>query len=197
MPEAVAARCGDTNDRIDFVLKTFGMTAPKFVADVSPKISDVMQPKVYSVRPEATAAEALRLMDEKNLRMLPVLDENQKCRGLLSLFKLSKFLFPAVSRNADEEHNSREVLSSLTNLAETLDGQLVVGVDADREEELILMIGAMGLESFTARLEKFPPEKSCVIVGDRWDIQNVAIREGVRVVIVTGDIAIEPKTLEA
>ena len=38
MPEAVAARCGDTNDRIDFVLKTFGVPAPKFVADVSPKI---------------------------------------------------------------------------------------------------------------------------------------------------------------
>ena len=43
MSEAVAARCGDTNDRIDFVLRTFGVPAPKFVADVSPKISDVMQ----------------------------------------------------------------------------------------------------------------------------------------------------------
>jgi manganese-dependent inorganic pyrophosphatase len=93
MAEAVAARCGDTNDRIDFVLKTFGVPAPKFVADVSPKISDVMQRKILSVRPDSTAAEALRLMDEKNLRILPVMDEAQKCRGLLSLFKLSKFLF--------------------------------------------------------------------------------------------------------
>ena len=193
MPEAVAARCGDTNDRIDFVLKTFGVLAPKFIADVSPKVSDVMQRKILSVRPDATAAEALRLMDEKNLRILPVMDEEQKCRGLLSLFKLSKFLFPAVTR----EHNSREVLSSLTNLAHTLDGQLVLGFEAEREEELILMIGAMGLESFAARLEQFPPEKSCVIVGDRWDIQNVAIREGVRVLIVTGGITVEPKTLDA
>ena len=197
MAEAVAARCGDTNDRIDFVLKTFGVPAPKFVADVSPKISDVMQRRVLSVRPDSTAAEALRLMDEKNLRLLPVLDEAQKCRGLLSLFKLSKFLFPAVNLNAGPQHNSREVLSSLAGLAQTLDGQLVVGFDTEREEELILMIGAMGLESFAARLEKFPPEKSCVIVGDRWDIQNVAIREGVRVLIVTGGIAVEPKTLEA
>ena len=197
MSEAVAARCGDTNDRIDFVLKTFGVPAPKFVADVSPKISDVMQRRVLSVRPDSTAAEALRLMDEKNLRLLPVLDENRKCRGLLSLFKLSKFLFPAVNLNTNREHNSREVLSSLASLAETLDGKLVVSFDTEREQELILMIGAMGLESFAARLEKFPPEKSCVIVGDRWDIQNVAIREGVRVVIVTGDITVEPKTLEA
>jgi manganese-dependent inorganic pyrophosphatase len=197
MGEAVAARCGDTNDRIDFVLKTFGFMAPRFVADVSPKISDVMQRRVLSVRPESTAAEALRLMDEKNLRLLPVLDEAQKCRGLLSLFKLSKFLFPAVNRGASQTQNSREVLSSLAGLARTLDGQLVVGFDTEREQELILMIGAMGLESFAARLEKFPPEKSCVIVGDRWDIQNVAIREGVRVLIVTGDIAVEPKTIEA
>ena len=193
MPEAVAARCGDTNDRIDFVLKTFGVLAPKFVADVSPKISDVMQRKILSVRPDATAAEALRLMDEKNLRILPVMDDEQKCRGLLSLFKLSKFLFPAVNR----EHNSREVLSSLANLAKTLDGELVCGFEVEREEELILMIGAMGLESFANRLDKFPPEKCCVIVGDRWDIQNVAIREGVRVLIVTGEIKVEPKTIEA
>jgi manganese-dependent inorganic pyrophosphatase len=89
------------------------------------------------------------------------------------------------------------VLSSLAGLARTLDGRLVVGFDAEQEQELILMIGAMGLESFAARLEKYPPEKSCVIVGDRWDIQNVAIREGVRVLIVTGGITVEPKTLEA
>ena len=196
LAEAIAARCGDTNDRIDFVLNTFGVPAPKFVADVSPKIADVMQRKILSVRPDSTAAEALRLMDEKNLRILPVLDAGQKCRGLLSLFKLSKFLFPAVSLQTGRQ-NSREVLSSLSSLARTLDGQLVVGVETEREEELILMIGAMGLESFAARLEKFPPEKSCVIVGDRWDIQNVAIREGVRVLIVTGGISVEPKTIEA
>ena len=29
LPEAVAARCGDINDRIAFVLKTFGVTAPE------------------------------------------------------------------------------------------------------------------------------------------------------------------------
>jgi len=196
MAEAIAARCGDTNDRIDFVLNTFGVPAPKFIADVSPKISDVMQRKILSVRPDSTAAEALRLMDEKNLRILPVMDAEQKCRGLLSLFKLSKFLFPSVSRHPGQQ-NSREVLSSLSSLARTLDGKLVVGIDAEREDELILMIGAMGLESFAARLDKFPPEKSCVIVGDRRDIQNIAIREGVRVLIVTGGIEVDAKTAEA
>jgi manganese-dependent inorganic pyrophosphatase len=192
MPEAVAARCGDTNDRIDFVLHSFGMPAPRFVADVAPKVRDVMQPEVFSVTPDSTAAEALGLMDEHNIRFLPVLDAKRTCRGLLSLFKLSKFLFPAANRLID----SRRVLSSLGNLSHTLGGTMLVMRDAEREEDLILMIGAMSLESFAERLKYYPREKLAVVVGDRGDIQNLAIREGVRVLIVTGGLGVEPKTLE-
>ena len=122
MPEAVAARCGDTNDRIDFVLNTFGVPAPKFVADVSPKVRDVMQSRIMSVTPDATAADALGLMDERGIRIMPVLDASKRCCGLLSLFKLSKFLFPTANRLVD----SRRVLSSLTNLTRTLNGDMLV-----------------------------------------------------------------------
>ena len=193
LPEAVAARCGDTNDRIDFVLNAFGLPAPRFVADVSPKVRDVMQADVLSVTPESTAAEALGLMDDHNIRVLPVFDQDRRCQGLLSLFKLGKFLFPAAHRAQD----SRRILSSLDNLAKTLGGTLLHAHAAEREEDLVLMIGAMGVESFAERLEKYPREKLAVVVGDRWDIQNLAIREGVRVLIVTGGLDVEPKTLDS
>lgn len=193
LAEAVAARCGDTNDRIDFVLQSFGMPAPRFVADVSPKVADIMHQEVLSVGPDSTAREALRLMEERNLRILPVIDSDSRCRGLLSLFKLGKFLFPAVNGEPD----TRQVLASLNSLARTLDGTILVGIEEDREEEWSLMIGAMGLESFAARLEQYPPDRLVVLVGDRWDIQNIAIREGVRVLIVTGGLPVEPKTIEA
>jgi len=55
----------------------------------------------------------------------------------------------------------------------------------------------MGVESFGERLEKYPREKLVVVVGDRWDVQNLAIRERVRLVIVTGGLDVEPKTVEA
>ncbi|HYG22341.1 MAG TPA: putative manganese-dependent inorganic diphosphatase [Verrucomicrobiae bacterium] len=192
-PEAVAARCGDTNDRIDFVLSTFGVPAPRFVADVSPKVSDVMQRRVLSVTPEATAAQALQLMDERSIRILPVLDSQQHCRGLLSLFKLSKFLFPAGNRLVD----SRRVFSSLKSLTSTLEGELLVGFDAEQEEDLIMFIGAMSAESFKERIESFLREKLIVVVGDRLDIQETAIREGVRLVIVTGGLKVEKRLIEA
>ena len=100
MPEAVAARCGDTNDRIDFVLNTFGVPAPRFVADVSPKVRDVMQTHVFSVTPEATAAEALGLMDDHDIRILPVLDKDKKLSGVLTQSDVvGVILFPYVVRD--------------------------------------------------------------------------------------------------
>lgn len=192
LPEAVAARCGDTNERIDFVLRTFGVPAPRFVADVSPRVADVMQPDVLSVPPETTVAEALNLMDEHNVRMLPVLNQQRQCQGFISLFKVGKFLFPVARRLVD----SRRVLASLQTLAETLGGSLALGFEAGKEEELVLMIGAMGLESFAERLSHSHREQMAVVVGDRWDIQNLAIRERVRLLIVTGGLSMEPKTLE-
>ncbi|HUB87385.1 MAG TPA: putative manganese-dependent inorganic diphosphatase [Verrucomicrobiae bacterium] len=193
MPEAVAARCGDTNGRIDFVLETFGVPAPMFVPDVSPKVRDVMRTENFSVTTDATAAEALGLMDEHNVRTLAVLDGRRKCLGLLSLFKLSKFLFPAASRVMD----TRRVWSTLDDLTRTLGGKLLCGNETEREEELILTIGAMKLETFAERLKTFPVEKLVVVVGDREDIQQSAIGAGIRILIVTGEAGLDNTMLAA
>ena len=187
MDNAVAARCGDTNDRIDFVLRTFGVPAPRFVADVSPKVRDVMQTRVVSVTAQNTVAEALELMDERAIRVIPVLNDDRTCRGLISLFKISKFFFSSGSRLFD----SRRVISSVRRLARTLGGTMLFGIEAEKEEDLILMIGAMSEESFGKRLVNYPPEKLVVVVGDRRDIQLRAIFARVRVLVVTGGMPIE------
>ncbi len=192
MPEAVAARCGDTNDRIDFVLRTFGVAAPRFVSDVSPKVRDVMESKVISVSPAATVGEALGMMDEKNIRVLPVLKEDRTCIGLLSLFKASRFFFPAPHRAFD----SRRCVTTIRGLARTLNGKMLFATDADREEDLVLMVGAMSLESFTQRLANAPREKLLVVVGDRYEIQFRAIRERVRLLVITGGMDVEPDVME-
>lgn len=192
MPQAVAARCGDTNDRIDFVLRTFGQEAPRFVPDVSPKVRDVMASNVISVGPKTTVAEALGLMEDRGIRVLPVLNEDRTCEGLLSLFKMSKFFFPTPNRPFD----SRKVVTTLLNLACTVDAEMVYAVDPDREEELVMMVGAMSPESFVQRLRSYEREKLIVIVGDRRDIQSVAIREKVRVVLVTGGLAVDSALTE-
>lgn len=191
LPGAIAARCGDTNDRIDFVLETFGVPAPRFVADVSPKVRDVMINDVVSVLPTATVAEALGVMEGKNIRVLPVLEDGV-CRGLVSVMKMTKFFFPSPARLFD----SRRVLTSMNALASTVGARTVFAVNPYSEEDLVLMIGAMNLESFTERLGKYDRSKLIVVVGNRVDIQDLAIREKVRCLIVTGDLPLSQAMID-
>jgi len=191
-PHAQAARCGDTNARIDYVLETFGVPAPRFVADVAPKVRDVMAEHVISVSPDATMADALAVMEDKNIRVLPVLREDASCAGLISVFKMTKYFLPAPGRLLD----SRRVLCSIQSLARVLSGEIVFSTHSEREEDLILMIGAMGLESFHKRLQNCPREKLVVVVGDRLEIQDLAIRERVRAVIVTGGLPLAQSMID-
>jgi manganese-dependent inorganic pyrophosphatase len=55
----------------------------------------------------------------------------------------------------------------------------------------------MAIESFTKRLELYQREKLAVVVGDRTNVQRHAIQEGVRVVIVTGGLPVEPEIIRA
>ena len=182
MPEAVAARCGDINDRIDFVLKRFGVEPPRFVPDVSPRVRDVMAANVVNVGPGTTVAEALAIMEERGIRVLPILDPARHCKGLLSLFKVAKFFFPAPHRPFD----SRRVSASVRNLARTLNAKMLFAVEPDREEQLILMVAAMKQESFAKRMPQYPPEKLIVVVGDRQGVQEIAVKGRVRVIVEIG-----------
>jgi manganese-dependent inorganic pyrophosphatase len=193
MREAVAARCGDTNERIDFILNTFCVPPPRFVADVSPRVSDVMESHVLSVGPDATAAEALTLMDNANLRVLPILDAERRCRALVSVFKASKFFFPAIGRAFD----SRRVIGSLRALARALRGRMLCAFEPEREDDLILMIGAMRSSSFAERLQHYPHDKVLVLVGDRLDIQELAVEARVRALVVTGGLAVSDELTAA
>ncbi len=192
LPQAVAARCGDLNERIEFVLQTFGAAPPRFVADVAPKVRDVMQTHVVHVQPQATLVEALGEMDQHNIRVLPVLKADGRCHGFVSVFKMTKFLCPTQVRLWD----SRRVLASVQNLARTLGAEILTTDHPDQQEELIMMIGAMNPETFAKRLASYPTEKLIVIVGDRREIQELAVRGKARVVVVTGGLEVEPSVAE-
>jgi manganese-dependent inorganic pyrophosphatase len=90
----------------------------------------------------------------------------------------------------------RAASASLKSLTQTLGGEMILAHDAEQERDLILMIGAMGLDSSRNGWSN-AREKLAVVVGDRWDIQNLAIRVGVKVLIVTGGLGVEKKTVEA
>jgi len=183
----LAGRAGNTNERIDFVLKKFGVEAPALLNDLSPRVADVMQPRVISVRADSPVYDALQLIDKMQMRGLPVVDESNRCLGLLSAFKVSHHLFPS----REEAGNARVVTASLADIVTTFGGALVTGSLTTESVELFLMVGAMARKSFAPRLGRYIDKNVVLFVGDRPHIQAMAIAARVHAIVVTGGLPID------
>jgi len=191
--DVLAARAGTTNERIDYVLERFGAEPPTLVNDLSPRVADVMQPKVISVRADTPVYDAIQLIEQKRLRGLPVVDEAGRCLGLLSAFKITHHLFPP--RN--EATSARMVTASLADIVTTFGGSLVTGSLSAEPCEQLLLVGAMQTETFGYRLKRYRDQRVLLFVGDRPQIQQLAIDERVHAIIMTGGISVPEETRAA
>ncbi|HEY5228115.1 MAG TPA: CBS domain-containing protein, partial [Opitutaceae bacterium] len=179
----VAARCGNSNARIDTILGRFHQPLPMYLSDVWPKVRDLMDSNVVSVPENATCAEALELIDRHNIAMLPVVDPSGRAVGTISLPHLGGFFIPRVSK----PKLMRQVHGTLANIARALKAKVIHAVDDSRVEEFYVRLGTMDMRSFwkISEAEGIPAAKSLIIVGDRTDIQLRAIELGLRGIIVT------------
>jgi len=190
----IAARCGNSNARIDTVLRRFHQPLPLYLSDVTPRVRDVMISSVLSVHPTATCAEALELIDEYDVRILPVTTEDNHVVGSISVFQLGGYFIPRMR----EPREMRKVHTSLAHIARALKGRVVHMTEPDRPEDLFIRIGAMDVRSFGKFSEKegITPAQSIIIVGDRWDIQQRSIQIGVRALVVTGDLPLDDEVVQ-
>jgi manganese-dependent inorganic pyrophosphatase len=186
MPDVLVARAGNTNARIDFVLEKFGVPAPDFVGDVTPKVGDLMETKVVSVLHHSTVNKAINSIEQKRLRGLPVVDDEDRCLGLLSAWKITNHLFPA----REETGSSRLINASVSDLVQALDGNILAGKADSEERQLIIMVAAMTLEAFLGRFQHYDSGKIALFVGDREDVQLAAIRGGVKTIVITGGLGV-------
>ncbi len=191
----VAARCGNSNARIDGILARFHQALPLYLSDVTPRVRDVMVKDVISIPGSATCAEALELIEGHDIRVLPVLDSaTQRVMGTVSIFQLGGFFTPKVS----EPRLMRQVRTRLADIARALKAKVFHLADENTVEELYVRIGAMDIRSFGkfSDQENIPARQSIIIVGDRWDIQQRSIQIGVRLLVVTGSLPVDEEVVE-
>ena len=191
--DVLAARAGNTNERIDFVLERFGFPAPTLINDLSPRVADVMQPRVIAVQGDSPVYDAIQLIEQKRLRGLPVVDEGNRCLGLLSAFKITHHLFPP----RDEAATARLITASLADIVTTFGGSLVTGALGSEPCEQLLMVATMGNASFAQRLEAYRDRRVILFVGNRPKILEVAIAARVQAIVITGGHAIPEESRAA
>jgi manganese-dependent inorganic pyrophosphatase len=184
-PEVVAARCGNTNERIDFALQRFGFEPPVFLTSVQPRVEDVMERRVVTVHAKAPVYETVTHISDRKFRALPVVDDNGCCLGFVSSAKVSRYLFP----RHDEVAVAREVDASLADIAAVTGATVVSGPLTDEVRRFVLVVAAMQTDTFQSRMKALDLPRTVLIVGDRQNIQRMAIEAGVRAVMITGGCA--------
>jgi manganese-dependent inorganic pyrophosphatase len=194
LPGYVAARCGNSNARIDTILQRFRVPLPTYLSDVTPRVRDLMVENVYAISANATCAEALELIDKHDVRILPVVTDDRRVIGTVSIFQLGSHFIPKVN----ELREMRKVSSSLAHIVRALRARVIHVEEPEREEDLFVRIGAMDVRSFGkfSENEGIPASQSAIIVGDRWDIQQRSIQIGVRVLVVTGNLPVDDEVVQ-
>ncbi len=189
---ARAGRCGNTNERIDYALNRFGFEPPDFVSDVRPQVGDVMETDVVYARHDEPVFEAFGRLGDQRFRGLPVIDARGGCLGLISAFKISRHVFPVLG----SVEQSREVHASLEAIRRTLGATLLAGKVDQEIRNHVLVVVAMQTDSFQKRLGSLDLDRTVLIVGDRRNIQRMAIEAGVRSLVISGGLGIEDDLLE-
>ncbi len=185
----VAARCGNSNARIDTILARFRQPLPHYLSDVSPRVHDLMTSSVFSIGENATCAEALDLIDRHHVRVLPVTNSRRKPVGTVSLAHLGGVFIPRVS----EPRLMRQVHTSLAAIARALKGRVVHLVHDHQVEDFFVRLGTMDIRSFwsISVKENIPAAQSIIIVGDRRDVQRRSIELGIRALVITSGLEID------
>ena len=192
--EYTAARCGNSNARIDAILERFNLPLPQFIGDVTPRVENIMHSKVRSVTRDSTCAEALELIDKYDVRALPVVDEAGHLEGLISIFQLGEFFIPKPS----EPRKMRRVHTSISAIIRSLNATVLHEHNSKEVEELFVRVGAMDIRSFgnNHKEKGTDANTSVIVVGDRWDIQERCLQLGVRLLVITGGLDVDEDMIE-
>lgn len=181
-PDAVAVSCGPVNQRTEYALRVAGLPAPRIVMDVRPVLEDVCQTNVELAKCDEVFFEVYRRMDDHGLRCIPVLDCDGKLTGLVNLLDLLELML----NDGVEPVKARSVHTNLRKIVSVIEGSFQHEIHPDRNENLIVSVGAMSAGGFMEHIKQFPAESLIVVSGDRPTIQLPALELGVRALVVTG-----------
>ncbi len=91
----------------------------------------------------------------------------------------------------------RRVQTTVQSIIDSLHAQVLHAERIDQLEDLYVRIGAMDIRSFgnNHKEQGLPSDRSIIIVGDRWDIQERCLQLGVRMLVITGNLEVDEEVV--
>ncbi len=184
--EAIPARNGVLKPEVRFALERYQVAPPEALEDVYLQVRDVMRRGVISAYIDQPLLEAGQLLQEHDRRSMPVIDTENKVRGIIATEDFAKLFF-----NDLDTRSVNRIPLNRDNLVRTLRGRVLV--EGRRKLGNRVIVGAMEAETMADYIEP-----GCLVVlGDREDAQLKAIENGAAALVITGDLLVSARALAA
>ena len=173
--EYLAVRCGQLSDSIEKQLQMVGVEAPPYMADVYPKVQDVMLKPVDNIQ---TSQPVYHLMKAYRPEHPPVkpLFEQDVFAGLLSVEDIASW-FLKENRDDDPEYDF-----TIDNIEAVLPGKILKR--GNRESFTApIAVGAASLHDFSDFLQS--GSESVVVMGARPEHLRLAVKQNIPAIIIT------------
>lgn len=174
----LATRAGQINAETEYVLQRFGTEPPVYLNNLGTRVKEMEIRHAPSIRSNLSLRKAWQLMINENCVTLPIVDDENKLEGLITIQDIAKAYM--------EEMSSSILSDSKTpyrNIVETLDAELIVGdIDGCFDKGKVLIAAAN-----PDVMENYIEPGDMVILGNRYESQLSAIEMDAGCIIVCLD----------
>ena len=174
---------GEINNETKYVLKHFKIEEPKLLENVKLQIKDLTYHTNLNFYESDSIYNAFKFMNENKVSVLPIIDNNDKFKGIISMKDITKNFL-------SDEYN--KVDCSFDNLLHTIEGQEVLRFD-DRIKGSTI-VSAYQHQTFMDNVKL--TNDTILIVGDRSFIIEYAIKSKIKLIIITGNNDIKEEHLK-
>lgn len=173
--EYIPIRLGELNKESKWVLNKWNQNPPRYVENLKPTISDLQLQKPLLVSKDISLYEAANYLAPRNRSFLPIVDEEEKLIGIITLSNLTKSYM-----NVWDDDILHRAGATIDNIVDVLGGKIIHLPENPNPYDGRMLVYASEVD------EKGHVSKGdVVIVGNRRDSQLEAIDRKCGIVIVS------------
>ena len=171
----VPCRAGAVSAETQYVLDRFHFMQPRYLENIGTRVKDMEIRKTPGVDGKISVKDAWELMKTQNVFTLPIIDGENHLEGLVTTNDIAKSYM---------DENDPAIVSvaktPFKNILKTLEATMVVGdPDANFEHGKVVVAAAN-----PDVMEHYIEKNDCVILGNRYESQLMAILAGAGCIIV-------------
>ncbi|HPF82865.1 MAG TPA: putative manganese-dependent inorganic diphosphatase [Bacilli bacterium] len=174
---------GNINNETKYVLEYFKCKIPNYLNDVKLQIKDINYGKDVFINENCNILETFNFMNENAISTVPVINDHEKFLGVISMKEISKDLIMGNFEKLDTTYN---------NIIKVLKAKELLKFNDDIKGNII--VASYKSTTFIENISL--SNKDILIVGDRHSIIEYAVKNKVKLLILTGSSKIKDEHLE-